>query len=218
MRIKLTYNHKGSAMQDLAEVNNFPPQSWQWGSSTILILIPLNQRNSGKEIMIAASPPQLYHGHEELKRTVEEDFPKVIADLEALLKTNLLSSTVEAGCFWRLLCTLPPPLLFLHFSTPPTFTARINIPWAPEEISSWSGGEDWNSWQEDTHSVSAARSCPFFLLCFSVDWARWGIYSSLAGLPSSGAFYIWHWERKCNSGHEGALPFSTGSPNVWKRH
>ncbi|XP_053555433.1 AP-1 complex subunit gamma-1 [Bombina bombina] len=29
MRIKLTYNHKGSAMQDLAEVSNFPPQSWQ---------------------------------------------------------------------------------------------------------------------------------------------------------------------------------------------
>lgn len=29
MRIKLTYNHKGAAMQDLAEVNNFPPQSWQ---------------------------------------------------------------------------------------------------------------------------------------------------------------------------------------------
>uniref|UniRef100_A0A8C9S3T7 AP-1 complex subunit gamma n=1 Tax=Scleropages formosus TaxID=113540 RepID=A0A8C9S3T7_SCLFO len=29
MRIKLTYNHKGSPVQDLAEVNNFPPQSWQ---------------------------------------------------------------------------------------------------------------------------------------------------------------------------------------------
>ncbi|XP_077166619.1 AP-1 complex subunit gamma-1 isoform X2 [Paroedura picta] len=29
MRIKLTYNHKGAALQDLAEVNNFPPQSWQ---------------------------------------------------------------------------------------------------------------------------------------------------------------------------------------------
>ncbi|MEE6500350.1 hypothetical protein FKM82_003749 [Ascaphus truei] len=29
MRIKLTYNHKGSVMQDLAEVSNFPPQSWQ---------------------------------------------------------------------------------------------------------------------------------------------------------------------------------------------
>ncbi|KAH0619748.1 hypothetical protein JD844_000694 [Phrynosoma platyrhinos] len=29
MRIKLTYNHKGSPMQDLAEVNTFPPQSWQ---------------------------------------------------------------------------------------------------------------------------------------------------------------------------------------------
>uniref|UniRef100_A0AAQ5X297 AP-1 complex subunit gamma n=1 Tax=Amphiprion ocellaris TaxID=80972 RepID=A0AAQ5X297_AMPOC len=29
MRIKLTYTLKGSAVQDLAEVNNFPPQSWQ---------------------------------------------------------------------------------------------------------------------------------------------------------------------------------------------
>lgn len=124
--------------------------------------------------MIAGKSPQLYHGHEELKRTAEEDFPEVIADLEALSKTNLLSSTVEAGCFWRLLCTLPPLLLCPHFSTPPTFTARINIPWVPEEISSWSGGEDWNPWQGNTHSVSAAKSCPFFLLCFSVDWARWG--------------------------------------------
>lgn len=128
-----------------------------------------------------ASPPQLYHGHQELKRTVEEDFPEVIADLEALLKTNVLSSTVEAGCFWRLLCTLLPLLPFPHFSTPPTFAAGINIPWAPEAISSWSGGEDWNSWRENTHSVSAAKSAPSFYCCFSVDWARWGIYSSLAG-------------------------------------
>nr|XP_015223473.1 PREDICTED: AP-1 complex subunit gamma-1 [Lepisosteus oculatus] len=29
MRIKLTYTHKGSSVQDLAEVNNFPPQTWQ---------------------------------------------------------------------------------------------------------------------------------------------------------------------------------------------
>ncbi|MBN3278833.1 AP1G1 protein, partial [Polyodon spathula] len=29
MRVKLTYTHKGSPLQDLAEVNNFPPQSWQ---------------------------------------------------------------------------------------------------------------------------------------------------------------------------------------------
>uniref|UniRef100_A0A671M0H2 AP-1 complex subunit gamma-1-like n=1 Tax=Sinocyclocheilus anshuiensis TaxID=1608454 RepID=A0A671M0H2_9TELE len=29
MRIKLTYTHKGSPVQDLSEVNNFPPQSWQ---------------------------------------------------------------------------------------------------------------------------------------------------------------------------------------------
>ncbi|XP_032891521.1 AP-1 complex subunit gamma-1 isoform X1 [Amblyraja radiata] len=29
MRIKVTYNLNGSPVQDLAEVNNFPPQSWQ---------------------------------------------------------------------------------------------------------------------------------------------------------------------------------------------
>ncbi|XP_035251981.1 AP-1 complex subunit gamma-1 isoform X1 [Anguilla anguilla] len=29
MRVKLTYTHKGSAVQDLAEVNNFPAQAWQ---------------------------------------------------------------------------------------------------------------------------------------------------------------------------------------------
>ncbi|XP_045074090.1 AP-1 complex subunit gamma-1 isoform X3 [Coregonus clupeaformis] len=29
MRVKLTYTHIGSPVQDLAEVNNFPPQSWQ---------------------------------------------------------------------------------------------------------------------------------------------------------------------------------------------
>ncbi|XP_048118663.1 AP-1 complex subunit gamma-1 isoform X3 [Alosa alosa] len=29
MRVKLTYTHKGTPVQDLAEVNNFPPQSWQ---------------------------------------------------------------------------------------------------------------------------------------------------------------------------------------------
>uniref|UniRef100_A0A1A8P6D0 AP-1 complex subunit gamma n=1 Tax=Nothobranchius pienaari TaxID=704102 RepID=A0A1A8P6D0_9TELE len=29
MRIKLTYTHRASSIQDLAEVNNFPPQSWQ---------------------------------------------------------------------------------------------------------------------------------------------------------------------------------------------
>lgn len=147
-----------------------------------------------------ASPPQLYHGHEELKRTVEEDFPKVIADLEALLKTNLLSSTVEAGCFWRLVCTLPPLPFFLHFSTPPTLTARINIPWAPEEKAA--GLEERTGIHgKKTLTLSLQQSCPFFILCFSVDWARWGIYSSLAGSPSSGAFYIWHSEWKCNHGH-----------------
>nr|BAE90401.1 unnamed protein product [Macaca fascicularis] len=45
------------------------------------------------------------------------------------------------------------------------------------------------------------RVAPSFYCCFSVDWARWGIYSSLAGLPSSGAFNIWYLERKCNNGH-----------------
>lgn len=35
MRIKLTYTLKGSPVQDLAEVNNFPPQSWQWWAASV---------------------------------------------------------------------------------------------------------------------------------------------------------------------------------------
>lgn len=181
MRIKLTYNHKGSAMQDLAEVNNFPPQSWQWGPAPFSFLSHSIKGTLGRRLWLLASPPQLYHGHEELKRTVEEDFPEVTADLEALSNTNLLSSRVEAGCFWGLFCTLPPPLLLCpHFSTPPTFTARINIPCAPEEVSSWSGGEDWNPWQENTHSVSAARSSPSFYCVFLWTGRGGGIHSSLS--------------------------------------
>lgn len=114
------------------------------------------------------------------ERTVEEGFPQVTADLEASVKTNVLSSAVEAGCFSRLLCTLPPLLPFLHF-TLPTSAARINILWATEAISSWPGVEDWNSRQENTRSVSAAKSGPYFLLLYLLDWARWGVYSSLAG-------------------------------------
>lgn len=75
------------------------------------------------------------------ERTVEEGFPQVTADLEASVKTHVLSSAVEAGCFWRLLCTLPPFLPFPHF-TPPTIAARVNILWTTKAISSWSGGED----------------------------------------------------------------------------
>lgn len=125
------------------------------------------------------SSPQLYCGHEELKRTVEEDFPEVIADLEALLKTNVLSFTVEAGCFWRLFCTLPP-LPFLHFSTCPTFAARINIPRAPEAISSWLEGEDWN-YGEKTFTSSLQQSGPFFLLLF------------LCGLGTVGYLFLTSW-------------------------
>lgn len=40
MRIKLTYTHKGSAVQDLAEVNNFPPQSWQWWAAPVALKSP----------------------------------------------------------------------------------------------------------------------------------------------------------------------------------
>lgn len=96
--------------------------------------------------------------------------------------------------------------LFLHFSPPPTLTARINIPWAPEEKAA--GLEERTGIHgKKTLTLSLQQSCPFFILCFSVDWARWGIYSSPAGSPSSGAFYIWHSEWKCNQGHEGDLPF-----------
>lgn len=114
------------------------------------------------------------------ERTVEEGFPQVTADLEASVKTNVLSSAVEAGCFSRLLCTLPPLLPFLHF-TPPTFAARINILWATEAISSWPGGEDWDSWQENTHSVSTAKSGPYFLLLH------------LCGLGKVGCLFLTSW-------------------------
>lgn len=40
MRIKLTYTHKGSPVQDLAEVNNFPPQSWQWWAASVALKKP----------------------------------------------------------------------------------------------------------------------------------------------------------------------------------
>lgn len=130
-----------------------------------------------------AGPPQLYHGHEELKRTVEEDFPEVTADLEASLKTNVLSF-VEAGCCWRLLCTLSPLLPFPHF-TPSTFAARINIPWVPRGNKQlvWRRGLEFMARK---HSLSLQRkAAPSFYCQISTDdWAKWGIYSSLAGLPS----------------------------------
>lgn len=125
-----------------------------------------------------ASPPTVPWARG-AERTVEEGFPQVTADLEASVKTNVLSSAVDAGCFWRLLCTLPPLLPFPHF-TPPTYAARINILWATEAISNWSGGEDWNSWQENTHSLCSRVALSFYC-CISVDWARWGLCSSLAG-------------------------------------
>lgn len=69
--------------------------------------------------------------------------------------------------------------LFLHFSTPPTLTARINIPWAPEEKAA--GLEERTGIHgKKTLTLSLQQSCPFFLLCFSVD-GKVGIYSSLAG-------------------------------------
>lgn len=51
MRIKLTYTHKGSPVQDLSEVNNFPPQSWQW-------LLPLSiLKTPSKGTMGKMAPP-----------------------------------------------------------------------------------------------------------------------------------------------------------------
>lgn len=48
MRIKLTYTHKGSPVQDLSEVNNFPPQSWQWLATPLNLKDP-QQGNYGKD-------------------------------------------------------------------------------------------------------------------------------------------------------------------------
>lgn len=122
-----------------------------------------------------ASPPQLYHGHQELKRTVEEDFPEVIADLEALLKTNVLSSTVEAGCFWRLLCTLPPLLPFPHFSTLPTFAAGINIPWALRQLAA--GLEERTGIHgEKTLTLSLQQRVPLLSTVVSLWTGQGGVF------------------------------------------
>lgn len=51
MRVKLTYTHKGSPVQDLAEVNNFPPQSWQWWP------YPLTLKDPAKGTMGKILPP-----------------------------------------------------------------------------------------------------------------------------------------------------------------
>ncbi len=64
MRIKLTYTHKGSPVQDLAEVNNFPPQSWQW-YATLLILRP-QQGNYGKDVPSPFPNDPPWHHHRSL--------------------------------------------------------------------------------------------------------------------------------------------------------
>lgn len=53
MRIKLTYTLKGSPVQDLAEVNNFPPQSWQWWAASVALKSPIK----GTMKTIFLSPP-----------------------------------------------------------------------------------------------------------------------------------------------------------------
>lgn len=134
-----------------------------------------------------ASSPQPYHGHEELKKTVEEDFSEVIADLGALLKTTVLSSTFKAGCFWRLFCTLPSLLPFPHFSKLPLLQPESTFP-GPLRLKA--AGLEERTMRK--HSLYLCRRvAPSFYCCFSLDWAWWGIYSSQAGLPSSGDFYIW---------------------------
>lgn len=117
-------------------------------------------------------PPQLYHGHEELKRTVEEDFPKVFADLEALLKTNFLSSTVVASCFWRLLCTLPPLLLCPHFSTLPHLQPESTFlgPWGNKQLV-WRRGLESMARKHSLLSLQQ-RVAPSFY-CVSL-WTGWG--------------------------------------------
>lgn len=65
MRIKLTYTHKGSPVQDLAEVNNFPPQSWQW-FATLLNLKDPQQGNYGKDVPSPFPNDPPWHHHRSL--------------------------------------------------------------------------------------------------------------------------------------------------------
>lgn len=104
------------------------------------------------------------------ERTVE-GFPRVTADLEASVKTNVLSSAVEAGCFSRPLCT-PPPLPFLHF-TPPHLQPESTFS-GPLRQSAAGLEERTGIHGKKTLTLSLQqRVAPTFYCCVSVDWARW---------------------------------------------
>lgn len=150
--------------------------------------------------MVAGKSPPLYHGHEELKRTVEEDFPKAVADLEALLRTNLLSSTVEAGCFWRLLCTL---LLFSFSVLPhPSYIYSQNQhSWAPEEISSWSGGEDLESMARKHSLCLCSKEWPLLSTVFLCELGKVGHLFLTSWVTIFRRFLHPAYRWKCNNGH-----------------
>lgn len=126
------------------------------------------------------------------ERTVEEGCPQVTADLEASVKTNVLSSAVEAGCFWRLLCTLSPLLPFPHFTLPhlqpeSTFSGPLRQSAAGLEERTGIHGKK-------TLALSLQQRVALsFYCCISVDWARWGVRSSLAGYHPKALFTSGIW-------------------------
>lgn len=113
------------------------------------------------------------------ERTVEEGFPQVTADLEAPVKTKVLSSTVEAGCFWSLLCTLPPLLPFPHSPLP--YLQLESTLSGPLRQSAAGLEERTGVDGKKTLTLSQQQSGPFFLLLY------------LCGLGEVGCLFLTSW-------------------------
>lgn len=184
MRIKLTYNHKGSAMQDLAEVNNFPPQSWQWGSGTILILSPPNQKNSGKKVVILGNPPNCTMGMgNRWDLLMRRNFPEVIADFEAyllrLISSPPLMRLVACGGYSAL------PHTCIHSQKQHSLPSHPSPP-TPETQPGWKRSLEFLAGK--LCLCSKWTAAPSFC-CLFFPWGGQGVFLLLAGL-SSGTF-IW---------------------------
>lgn len=177
-------------MQDLAEVNNFPPQSWQWGSGTVLILTPPNQKNSGKKVVILGSPLNCTMGMgNRWDLLMRRNFPEVIADFEAyllrLISSPLLMRLVACGGYSAL------PHTCIHSQKQHSLPS---LPLYPQRRTAWLEEKSGISCRETFYLCSKWTTAPSFCcLFFSLGWSRC-FHSSLAGL-SSGTF-IWgsEWE------------------------
>lgn len=130
--------------------------------------------------MIAGKSPQLYHGHEELRELLRRVFLKLLLTLKhqsRLVSSPPLLRLAASGGYFALfhlsslLLTSPLPQL----QPESTFSGPLRQSAAGLEERTRIHGKK-------TLTLSLQRRvAPSFYCCVSVDWTRWGVYSSLAG-------------------------------------